>query len=93
MGKPSFYAAHSYMGTRMPYAAPCWVVYAFASKAIRDKFVKKDEYNQKTNQWEWEAVDRRTMKLILGPARGRTLGVDRFGNKPDEAVGRVDYIY
>lgn len=60
-----YYAGYSYLGIRFTYDSPCWSVYAFDSKAARDKYVEQHELDDNNNV-VMEAITRREAERILG---------------------------
>ena len=64
-----YYAGHSYMGLNYTYDSPCWMVYAFTSKADRDQWVSDNEYSQATGNYVAEAITADTARQIAPDLR------------------------
>jgi len=80
-----FYAGKSYMGTNYEYEAECWSAYAFDSKAERDEWVEKNEWDQNTSQYVAETITRTVAYKIAG--------IDSKYKTPVVEENRLSYKY
>jgi hypothetical protein len=64
-GTKHYYAGDSYMGVNMSYDSPCWVAYAFGTRAERDQWLEDNKYNDQGNITA-EPISRRIAYKIAG---------------------------